>query len=156
MKFKKVLVKPEEIEEVIDEMLDDASKIKNLEPTLTTSGKMYKPQGHKGFAHGMKFDSYWEFAFYLYTTEKEGLICERNRTEKLHYIDENGKSRNFYPDFIVAGKYYEIKGFLRPSDKCKMDQCWEVEFLFGEDIKPMISWLNKNHKNWKSEYMETL
>lgn len=154
-RFKHQPINIDDIDEDIENTIEDNSRLRHLEPTLST-GKMYHQQGHKGFAQGMKFDSFWEYAFYLYMTEKEGKVVERNRTEKLHYVDENGKQHNFYPDFIVGGKYYEVKGFLRPKDKLKMDQCWEVTFVFGDEINPMIQWLNKNHPKWKDEYMQTL
>ena len=104
----------------------------------------------------MKFDSYWEFAYYLYQTEKEGKIVERNTSESIEYIDDSGKIAKFYPDFVVAGQYVEVKGWLRPKDRCKMDQCWQVQFVFGDEIKPMIAWLNQNHRNWRDEYIQTL
>lgn len=155
VKHKKI-INIDEIDDTIEDTIKDASKLKQLEPTITTSGKMYHQQGHKGFAEGEKFDSYWEFAFYLYQKECLGQVVTRNRTEKLHYIDDDGKDRFFYPDFIVAGKYYEVKGFLRPLDKCKMAQCWEVTFIFGDEIEPMIKWLNQHHPHWRDEYTQTL
>lgn len=155
-KYRKKIISPDEIDEMIDEQVDDACRLKHLEPVLTCSGKMYRQQGHKGMAHGMKFDSYWEFAYYLYQTEKEGKIVERNTSESIEYINDTGKISKFYPDFIVAGQYVEVKGWLRPKDRCKMDQCWQVQFVFGDDIKPMIAWLNQHHKNWRDEYIQTL
>lgn len=146
----------DKIDDIIENDIEEASKLKQLEPALTTSGKMHHQQGHKGFAEGDKYDSYWEYAFALYNRECLGQVVTRNRIEKLHYIDDNGKNRSFYPDFIVAGKYYEVKGFLRPLDKCKMDQCWEVTFVFGDEIKPMIRWLNQHHPHWRDEYTQIL
>ena len=49
----------------IEDTIDSAVKLKHLQPVLTTSGKMYHQQGHKGIAHGLKFDSQWEFAFFF-------------------------------------------------------------------------------------------
>lgn len=59
--LKKKLIDIEEI----DERLDEAVRLKHLQPALTCSGKMYHQQGHKGTAHGMKFDSLWEFIFFF-------------------------------------------------------------------------------------------
>ena len=103
-KYRKKIISPDEIDEMIDEQVDDACRLKHLEPVLIASGKMYHQQGHKGMAHGMKFDSYWEFAYYLYQTEKEGKIVERNTSESIEYIDDTGKVAKFYPDFIVSGQ----------------------------------------------------
>ncbi len=155
-KYRRKIVNPDEIDDLIDEQIEDSCKLKHLEPALTTSGKLYHQQGHKGMAHGMKFDSYWEFAAYLYWAECEGKVVERNTSESMEYIDETGKLRKFFPDFVVNGEYVEVKGWLRPKDKCKMDQCWQVQFLFGDDIKPMIAWLNQHHKNWRDEFIQTI
>lgn len=51
--------------EELDDTINNAVKLKHLQPALTTTGKMYHQQGHKGTAHGMKFDSQWEFAFFF-------------------------------------------------------------------------------------------
>ena len=40
--------------EELDDTIDNAVKLKHLQPALTTTGKMYHQQGHKGIAHGMK------------------------------------------------------------------------------------------------------
>ena len=56
-KYRKKIISPDEIDEMIDEQVDDACRLKHLEPVLTCSGKMYRQQGHKGMAHGMKCDS---------------------------------------------------------------------------------------------------
>lgn len=140
----------------ISDYIDDIDTIMSLEPKLNAAKRPWKPQGTKGTANGMKFDSRWEWAFYKYMTEKEGYVVERNRVEKLHYTDDKGKLRNFYPDFIVGGQFYEVKGIIRPADEAKMSQCPNVVFVFGEEIKPMIKWLNKNCPGWYNEYQETL
>lgn len=141
--------------EELDDYIDGIDTLTSLEPRMNAGRKPWKPQGVKGTANGIKFDSRWEWAFYLYKTEHDGCIVERNQLEKLHYVDENGKLRNFYPDFIVNGMFYEVKGILRPTDQAKMNQCPNVVFVFGEDIKPMQQWLNKHHPNWYDEYQET-
>lgn len=155
-KYRKKIIDINEIDEFIEDEIIENSKIKKLEPALTTSGKMYKQQGHRGMAQGVKYDSIWEFAYVLYQKEKEGKVVERNRTESLDYVDDAGKLCKFYPDFIVNGQYVEVKGWLRPKDKCKMTQCWQVQFVFGDDIKPMIAWLNQHHTGWRNEFIETL
>lgn len=142
--------------EELDDRIDDTVRLKHLQPTLTCSGKMYHQQGYKGMARGIKFDSLWEFIFFLYQTEHEGAVVERNTSESMDYIDDTGKPCRFYPDFVVNGEYVEVKGWLRPKDRCKMDQCWQVRFVFGDEIKPMIAWLNQHHPGWRDEYIQTL
>ena len=127
----------------------------DLECVVNVAMRPHGPQGKKGFADGERFDSRWEFAFYKYQKE-HGAVVTRNHTDNFPYTDENGKLRKFYPDFIVNGMYYEVKGWMRPSDRCKMDQNPNVNFVFGDDIKPMIKWLNKFHPKWKDEYQEII
>lgn len=137
----------------MEEYIDNIDKLINLDVTIGT-GKPHSPQGTKGTADGEKFDSIWEYVFYLYQKEYNNSIVIRNHTDNFPYTDENGKIRKFYPDFIVNGVYYEVKGWLRPSDQCKMDQNPNVIFVFGDDIKPMKEWLNKHHPKWRQEYQE--
>lgn len=53
------------------------------------------------------FDSSWEIAFYIYHTDKgHNIIHEPKRFT--YYV--NGKKHNYFPDFKVGNKYYELKG----------------------------------------------
>lgn len=141
----------------VDEMedyIDNIDHLVNLDCVVNAAMKPHGQQGKKGFADGERFDSQWEFAFYTYQKECVGAVVTRNHSDNFPYTDENGKLRKFYPDFIVNGNYYEVKGWLRPSDQCKMDQNPQVTFVFGDDIKPMIQWLNQHHPKWRDEYQE--
>ena len=137
----------------MEEYIDKIDHLTDLDVTVNAAMKPHGQQGIKGFADGERFDSYAEFAFYLFNKDN-GSVVIRNHTDNFPYTDENGKLRKFYPDFIVNGLYYEIKGFLRPTDQCKMDQNPQVTFVFGDDIKPMIQWLNQHHPRWRDEYQE--
>lgn len=139
----------------MEEYIDSIDRLSDLECVVNAAMRPHGPQGKKGFADGERFDSRWEFAFYKYQKE-HGAVVTRNHTDNFPYTDENGKLRKFYPDFIVNGMYYEVKGWMRPSDHCKMDQNPNVNFVFGDDIKPMIKWLNKFHPKWKDEYQEII
>jgi hypothetical protein len=64
---------------------------------------------------GKIFDSKSEIEFYKYV-KSLGLDIEREPI-KLPYIDELGIKHNYYPDFRVNGKLYEVKGdFLLNED----------------------------------------
>lgn len=139
--------------EDIDEFCDDIGKLK-LTPSIKPNAakRLTGPQGVKGYGRdGTKFDSLWEYAFYLYN-QAQGYYVQRNWVDTFPYIDENGKQRKFHPDFIVNGLYYEVKGILRPSDSCKMDQCPNVHFVFGDEIKEMMDFLDKHEPNWRKSY----
>jgi hypothetical protein len=138
----------------MEEYIDNMDHLTNLDCAINAALRPHGQQGTKGFADGERFDSYWEYAFYLYQKECNAAVVIRNHTDNFPYTDENGKLRKFYPDFIVNGNYYEVKGWLRPSDHCKMDQNPNVNFVFGDDIKPMVQWLNQHHPKWRDEYQE--
>lgn len=132
----------------------DLPSIKKYVPVTSKCG-LGKSQGTKGQARGISFDSYWEFAFYIYTTEIENRVCIRNTTDSFTYIDEEGKKAKFYPDFKVDGVYYEIKGIYRPNDLLKKDYCTGlVTFLGPAEMKPIIKAVYSYRPNWKDEYIE--
>lgn len=61
-----------------------------------------------GFYHGIECDSGWELAFLLYQLNT-GANIKRNSDYFIYYID--GVAHRYYPDFIIDGVYYEIKGY---------------------------------------------
>lgn len=61
----------------------------------------------KGYYQGMKLDSGWELAYVLYCQD-HGMDIKRN-TSKFPYVYRK-KARNWIPDFLVDGKWVEIKG----------------------------------------------
>lgn len=136
----------------MDDFIKSIDHQPNLDVAPNAPMKPHQQQGQKGYGPGgEKFDSWWEFAFFLFH-KNQGDNIQRNQTEWLPYFDDTGKKRKFYPDFIVNGIFYEVKGFLRPADTCKLNQCASVQFVFGDQIKPMIEWLNKNEKGWRNSY----
>lgn len=115
---------------------------------------MRGPQGTKGYgSDGTKFDSIWEYAYYVYRKELCGDWIERNRTENLKYWVD-GKERDFYPDFKTLSGYVEVKGIWREKDQMKKDQHPEVEFVDGSLMKPIIEELNKKLPNWRKGFTE--
>lgn len=113
------------------------------------------PQGTKGTARGVSYDSIWEFAYYVWKVDVNGELCERNKTEWVPYTDERCKIRRFYPDFKIATGFAEVKGIMRPSDIQKMEQHPEIEFIQGDQMKEIMKELNQKVPNWRSEYMSS-
>lgn len=60
-----------------------------------------------GYYQGILCDSSWELAFLLYHLDNN-LIIKRN-TDYFEYTYK-GKVHKYFPDFIIDGVYYEIKG----------------------------------------------
>lgn len=92
-----------------------------------TTHKNYK----RGYYKGIWCDSSWELAFVVYHLDKN-IKIERNYKYKEYTFDNN--VYKFYPDFVIDGKLYEIKGFMTPKNKAKIEQIHDVIFLFKNDI----------------------
>lgn len=82
---------------------------------IPTSARKCKYGTYKGFY----CDSGWELAFVIYHLDNNSHIARC--TENFEYMYEN-KKHMYYPDFIIDGKYYEIKGIYRPEDITKIEQ----------------------------------
>ena len=94
----------------------------------------------------------WEYAFYRYHKEIKGSVITRNETEYIPYIDENGKNRKFYYDFVVDGMPYEVKGIMRPTDMAKMQATGgQVTFVTKVEMQPILKELSQRYPNWKND-----
>lgn len=150
-----VTMKPFENVEQFDKFSEDLCKLPSINTFANTSLKKSKIK--KGVnSRSEKFDSFAEYTFAQYMRLIKGFAVERNhQTQFLTYIDEKGKQRKFYPDFIVNGLYCEIKGRYSEKDICKKDQHPEVEWYFQPQINEMAAELDKNFKNWKDDFFRT-
>lgn len=142
---------PEDMKDYInsfkeDEPLDPEQKEKKTK-------KNHSFQSVSGTADGVHFDSKWEYAYYLYVKEIEGHSIERNTGDYLYYIDAAGKRRKFYYDFIVDGNPYEVKGIFRANDVLKMEQCPQVVFIYGEEMKRILKTVNKELPGWEKGFV---
>lgn len=73
-----------------------------------------------GFYKGVECDSSWELAFLIYHLDHDSGIY-RNK-QSFSYIDNEGRYRNYYPDFIIGDTYYEIKGYKNDTFESKCTQ----------------------------------
>ena len=135
--------------------IKDADKLDTsmLDIRYNASAKPIGPQGIKGEYEAIKFDSKWEYYFYRWCKDIKGYNVDRNKKSYIPYTDESSKLRKFYPDFIVNGQFYEVKGIWRPSDIAKRDQCPTVTFLDGSDLKPLIKELKSKFPNVDKDYL---
>lgn len=74
-------------------------------------------RGCHGYFFNFYVDSTWEAAWLYYQLSK-GNKPKRNRTGFVYTF--NGKNHLFYPDFILNGVYYEIKGWIDEKTKAKL------------------------------------
>lgn len=115
-----------------------------------------------GTYKGMQCDSSWELAFVLYNMD-HNIPFKRNKTEYFLYSFE-GKTRKFFPDFVINGTYYEIKSFRSEITTAKIN-CFpkdkKLVVLFPEDMKTYLDYVidkygssyiylyDDNHPSWK-------
>lgn len=109
------------------------NKFGGLNPDTTHTN--YK----RGFYNNIWCDSSWELAFVVYCLE-HNISIKRNYSYK-EYIFEN-RIFKFYPDFIInENELVEIKGFITPKNKAKIEQINDVTFIYKNEIKKYIDYV---------------
>lgn len=104
--------------------------------------------GYKGVYNGIHFDSALEMSFLMWC-EEEGIEVRRYDMMPIPYTAEDGKERNYYPDFIIGkdtiveikgtGLYYR-KNFERNEKKIDAlkEYCYnmgtEYRLIFEKDV----------------------
>ncbi len=88
-----------------------------------SGGLNFKPKNKKSVTKsGVSFDSNIERIFYFYQKYIAHANIERNKSKYLIYTNSVGIATRFYPDFIVNGNFYELKGIVSRDDQCKRQQ----------------------------------
>jgi hypothetical protein len=82
-------------------------KISKANKGKTGGFRNYGGNGKSGIYKGFLCQSSWELAWLIYQLDN-GVNVQRNK-EYFEYI-VNGTQKKYYPDFVVDGVYYEIKG----------------------------------------------
>lgn len=81
---------------------------------------------------GVKFDSSWELAVYIWLIDHNIVFEYQPTTPEFWYFTEDGKKHRYFPDFKIAGKIVELKG----------------DNAFTKDGKPVKNgWLD-----WEAKY----
>lgn len=113
-------------------------------------------RGRKGRYKGYWCDSTWELAWVIYNLD-HGIHFERNY-EGFEYVYENRKHK-YYPDYIIEGVYYEIKGrrsykSLDNKTKAKIKSFnKELNVLYENEMKPILEYVvNKYGKDFYRLY----
>jgi uncharacterized Zn-finger protein len=115
------------------------NKFGGLNPN--TTHKNYK----RGYYNNIWCDSSWELAFVVYCFE-HNISIKRNTSYK-EYSFEN-KIYKFYPDFIINNnELVEIKGFITPKNKAKIEQVHDVTFIFKTEIQPYLKYVINKYGN---------
>ena len=97
----------------------------------------------KGWYKGYWCDSSWELAFVIYNLEHD-IPFERNK-KGFPYIYYK-KQHLFYPDFIVDGKYVEIKGVMTKKNKAKIAAFPEpITILMEKEMQKYLSYVKSKY-----------
>ena len=114
----------------------------NLSKSLKGKTGGLRPNAYKkyksGLYHNIHCDSSWELAFVIYC-EEHNILLERNHNF-LTYTFEN-KEYKYYPDFIINGTFYEIKGYENAKAKAKHEQHPEVIYLDKYKMKKYLDYV---------------
>lgn len=140
----------EEYEEYEKDLIHD------VEVQIKANSPLRRATAKKGIANGVQYDSFAEYTFMKYEEKACHSAVERNNKAKfLPYIDEECKQRKWYPDFIVNGVFYEVKGMMRAKDHLKKAQHPEVEWIFQDDCNRMAKELDEKSPGWRDDFIQT-
>jgi hypothetical protein len=141
------------INKITSEKLSKIAKDRNLGGYVKGSGR-----GKNGWYKGFWCDSSWELAWVIYNLD-HGINFKRNSTG-FEYSYE-GNIRKYYPDFIIDGFYYEIKGrknfdSLDEREKQKIKQFKQkLIVLYRDEMKPYLEFvISKYGKDYIRLYEE--
>lgn len=101
--------------------------------------------GKSGWYKGYWCDSSWELAWVIYNLEHN---IEFKRNKKSFEYKLNNKKYKYYPDFIIMGIYYEIKGYVNNTTIQKLKYFKEKIVIIGKnEIKPFIKYVVDKYGN---------
>ena len=111
--------------------VDNTMKIKDVvEKALKnkSSGILKK----RGFIYDeLYFDSSWELAYYIWLKDNNKQFIYHPETP-IYYIDDTGETRQYYPDFLVEGKFIEIKGNQFFNEKDEPYNLYKKEYWWNK------------------------
>lgn len=98
--------------------------------------KMIKKYGEIGRVKGyyfdnIHFDSSWELAFYIWLTDNNKQFIYHPQFT-FEYIGDDEQSHTYLPDFLVEGKFYEIKGTQFFNEKGEPYNMYTKTFWWGK------------------------
>lgn len=105
----------------------------------------------RGWCRGIWCDSSWECAFLLWHLD-HGIEIVRN-TEEFPYPFRNGV-KYYRPDFLVDGKYVELKGVMDFRSKRKLDFFpYPIRVVGKREIGPYLEYAKLKYG---SDFAETM
>lgn len=125
--------------------------LRKISSTGNPSGKKggYHEGGGRsrsGYYNDIFMGSTYELVYYIYQTE-HGKEVKRN--EKVFPYRFNGKRHTYLPDFIVEGKYVEIKGLYKDVVEAKLQAVrnagFEINILYQKDLEEMMQYVDSKY-----------
>lgn len=126
-----------------------------------------KSKAHWGYYfEDIHFDSSYELAYYIWLRDNEKSFIYHPDIH-FDYKDEFGKQHEYCPDFLIEGKFYEIKGSQffnekdEPYNKYLKSFWWEkynalkengVTILREKDLKEPLEYC---HKKYGKKYLKS-
>lgn len=101
-------------------------------------------RGKKGWYRGIFCDSSWELAYVIYCIETNQHI-ERCKEKRMYSF--GGRTRTYFPDFIVDGKLIEIKGYITPQWIAKQSANPDIVVLGKNEMKPILDYVISKYGN---------
>jgi hypothetical protein len=99
--------------------------------------------GKRGTYRGMWCDSSWELAYAIYCVEHGMSIIRNERKFPYRY---KGKVAYWIPDFIVNGKFVEIKGYEPARDRAKIRSFkYPLTVIREQEMKPILSYVTNKY-----------
>ena len=77
------------------------------------------------------FDSSWELAFYIWLKDNNKQFIYHPNTP-IEYLDDTNTIRFYYPDFLVEGKFIEIKGNQFFNEKDEPYNLYKKEYWWNK------------------------
>lgn len=130
---------------------NSSTVVQNLENSNHLKGYIYK---------GIRFDSSWELALYIYLEDNNRQFIYHPGVYFEYEDEENFQKHTCWPDFLIEGQFYELKGdqFFNekdePFNKYTRKFWWgkynaltrnNVKILRLEDIKTYLRYVNDKY-----------
>lgn len=106
-------------------------------------------EAHRGWYNGFWCDSSWQLAVIIYCLEHNFEIIRNTKTFPYKF---GRKIEGYKPDFIINGKYVEVKGFKDYRSKRKIEQFpFPLVIIDSQSIKPFLSYVQQKYGDdfWK-------
>ena len=131
----------------------EAERIKKITEYAKENNGGYRQgsgRGKKGWYKGIFCDSSWELAFVIYHKDRNLDIQRCKEIRQYIFKDE---VKNYYPDFKVDSKIYEIKGYETEQSKATQEYNKDIIVLNKTDMKLYLDYaIDKYSKDFISLY----